>query len=229
MPVDGVEDLVELLRSHLPRRGMSPECRTGMASRYLRGGSCIDTCAAFRVHPACMYHALLEVVDAVNDTSALALDIGLRSPQRRLGFAGVFQSQRSSSIYIVLGALDCVAIQQEHPLANDVQCIAEYYLRKGSHSLNTQAISDADCKFFWMSCMSPGSSHESSACTELGRTLLDPAHVLTRAMVQDGLCIVAHEAYGASEVLAVPWPGCNRGDRWRGSYKFLSVIDPHPY
>lgn len=70
--------------------------------------------------------------------------------------------------------------------------------------------------------MSPGSSHDSSAfaCTELGRTVLDPTHVLTRAMVEDGHCIVVDEAYAASEVLAVPWPGCGRGDRWKDSYNF---------
>lgn len=110
-PVDGVEDLVELFRSRLPRRGLSPECRTGMALRYLRGGGCIYICAAFGVHPATMYHALWEVFDSVNDTPALAFEFGLGSRQRRLGYAKVFRSRRSSLIRIVLGVLDYVAIQ----------------------------------------------------------------------------------------------------------------------
>eukprot|EP00170_Pyropia_yezoensis_P000173 contig_1235_g174 len=148
-----------------------------------------------------MYRALWEVMDAVNGTPALAFDFGLGSRQRQSGYAEGFQSRRSSPFGNVVGALDGLAIQQEQPLAQDVQCVADSYCRKGFYFLNTQAICDADYKLFrWMSCMSPGSSHDSSAfaCTELGRTLLDPTHVLTRAIVEDGHCIVADEAYAAS-------------------------------
>lgn len=44
----------------------------------------------------------------------------------------------------MVGTLDGVAIQQEQLLAQVVQCVAEYYCRKGFHSLNTQAICYAD-------------------------------------------------------------------------------------
>jgi len=222
MPVDAFVDLVDSLRPRLPRRGLSPACRTATALRYLGGGSYLDVCAAFWVHPSTMYRALWEVVDAVNSTPSLAFDFGLGNCQRRLDYAGGFQSRRNSPFGYVVGALDGVAIEQEQPLASDVQCVADYYSRKGCYALNTQEICDADYRVRWMSCLSPGSSHDSSAfaCTELGRALLDPTNVLTRAMAEDGHCIVVDEAYAASEVLAVPLPGCGRGDRWKDSYNF---------
>jgi len=222
MPVDEFVDLVDSLRQMLPRLRLSPACRTAISLRYLGGGNYLDVCAAFGVHPSIMYQALGEVVDAMNTTPSLAFDFGLGNCQRRLDYAGGFQFRRNSPFGKVVGALDGVAIEQEQPLASDIQCVADYYNRKGFDALNTQAICDADYPFRWMSCLSPGSSHDSSAFarTEIGRALLDPTNVLTRATAEDGHCIVADEACAASELLAVPWPGCGRGDRWKDSYNF---------
>jgi len=77
MPVDASVDLVDSLRPRLPRRGLSPACRTAIALRYLGGGSYLDVCAAFRVYPSTMYRALWEVLDAANTTPSLAFDFGL--------------------------------------------------------------------------------------------------------------------------------------------------------
>jgi len=222
MPVDAFVDLVESLRPRLPRHGLSPACRTAVALRYLGGGSQLDVCAAYGVHPSTMYRALWEVVDAVYTTPSLAFNFGLGNCKRRLDYAGGFQSRRNAPFGNVVGGLDGVAIEQEQPFASDVQCVADYYCREGFYALNTYAICDSDYRFRRMSCLIPGSSHDSSAfaCTELGRTLMDPTNVLTRSMAEDGHCIVADEAFAASEVLAVPWPGCGRGDRWKDSYNF---------
>jgi len=220
MPVNALVDLVDSLRSRLPRCELSPSCRMAIALRYLGGGSYLDVCAAFGVHPSAMFRAFWEVVDAVTTTPSLAFDFRLGNRQRRLDYAGGFQSRRNSPFGNVVGALDGVAIEQEQPLASDVQCFADYYSREGFYALTTQAICDSDFRFRWMSCLSPGFSHDSSAfaCTELGRALLDPTNVLTRAMTEDGHRIVADEAYAASKVLAVPWPGCGCSDRWTDSY-----------
>jgi len=88
MPVDAFVDLVDSLRPRLPRRGLSPACGTAIALRYLGGGSYLDVCAAFGVHPSTMYRALWEVVDAVSTTPSLAFDFGLGHRQRRLDYAG---------------------------------------------------------------------------------------------------------------------------------------------
>ncbi|OSX78941.1 hypothetical protein BU14_0094s0018 [Porphyra umbilicalis] len=81
-----------------------------------------------------------------------------------------------------------------------------------------------------MACASPGSVHDSTAFsrTGLGRSLLDRGSALARSMTRDGHCIAADEAYAASELLAVPWPGGGRGDRWRDAFNFfLSSLRIH--
>jgi len=50
---------------------------------------------------------------------------------------------------------------------------------------------------------------------------LDRGSALARSMTRDGHCIAADEAYAARELLAVPWPGGGRGDRWRDAYNFF--------
>lgn len=73
-----------------------------------------------------------------------------------------------------------------------------------------------------MSCRSPGSVLDSTAfgVTTLGRMLMDPHHAVTARLIEEGYCIVGDEAYAASEVMAVPWPGGGRGDRWKDSFNF---------
>jgi len=77
MPADAVVDLVDILRTRLPRRGLSPLCRTALALRYLCGGSSIDICAVFGVHPATLYRSLRKVIDAINATPSQDLDFQL--------------------------------------------------------------------------------------------------------------------------------------------------------
>jgi len=100
--------------------------------------------------------------------------------------------------------------------------VAYYYSRNGFYALNTQAICESDYKFGWMACTSPSSVHDSTAFsgTGLGRSLLDRGSALARSMTRDGHCIAAVEAHASSELLAVPWPGGGRGDRWRDAFKF---------
>lgn len=111
-----------------------------------------------------MCRALKEVVAALNGPPALAFDFGLGSRQRRLGYAGVLQSRRSSPFSKEVEALDGVVIQQKQRLTSDVQCVADCYCRKRSYSLNTQAICDADYQLRWMSYVSPGMVLEDRHC-----------------------------------------------------------------
>jgi len=122
----------------------------------------------------------------------------------------------------VIGALDGVAFRQEQPLAADVQCVADNYSWKGFNESNTQAVCDADYKLRWMSCMSLGACHDSTAfsSTRLGQILLDSTLEPTAALINAGHCLVADKACAESEVLAVPWPGSGRGDQWKDSYNF---------
>jgi len=75
-----------------------------------------------------------------------------------------------------------------------------------------------------MSRTSPGSVHESVAflSTLHGRRIKYPfvQDLAVAELIADGYCTVADETYGASELLAVPWPGGGGGDRWKDSYNF---------
>ena len=141
---------------------------------------------------------------------------------RRQEYGARFQAQRNSPFNNVIKALDGITIEQGQSLPADVTCVADNYSRKGFYALNVQAIRDADYKFRWMSCKSPESAHDSSAftCTALGQALHRADDLLTLRLMQHGRCIASDEAYAASEVFAVPWPGAGKGDRLRDSYNF---------
>jgi len=75
-----------------------------------------------------------------------------------------------------------------------------------------------------MSCTRSGSVHQSAAfaSTLLGRRLMYPS-VQDRAvaeLIADECRIVADEAYGASELLAVPCPRGGGENRWKDSHNF---------
>jgi len=102
--------------------------------------------------------------------------------------------------------------------------ICDVFSRKGFYVLNVQAICDAEYKFRWMSCKSPGSAHDSTAfsCDSLGQALHRADDPLTLSLIQHGHCIACDEDCAESEVLAVPWPGGCKVDLWRDSYNFHS-------
>ena len=66
--------IVTFLHPLLPRFGLSPLCRTALALRFLGGGSYVDICAVFGVHPATLYRSLWDMIDAINAAPSLDLD-----------------------------------------------------------------------------------------------------------------------------------------------------------
>lgn len=116
VPVDAMEDLVKLLSHRKTGRGLSPACRTGVASRYLGGGSYVDVRAALEFNPATVHCAVWEALDALHSTPYFAFEFTLGRCPRRLVYAGAFQSRRCSPVINVVGALDTVTLQQKQPL-----------------------------------------------------------------------------------------------------------------
>jgi len=123
---DAFHGLVGVLRPRLPRRGVSALVRTALTLRYFGGGSYVDICAAFGVHSATVYRALRDVVDAVNCSPGLALNLQLADCLRWQGDGARFQAQRNSPFNKAIGALDGAVIEQEQSLPADVTCVAEY-------------------------------------------------------------------------------------------------------
>jgi len=79
MPADAAIDLVDILRPHLPRCGLSPLCRTALALRYLGGRRYVDICAVFCAYPATLNGSLWDAIDDINATPSLDLDFQLSS------------------------------------------------------------------------------------------------------------------------------------------------------
>ena len=82
MPADAVVDLVDIFRPRLPRRRLSSLCRTALALRFFGGSSSVDICAVLGVHPGTLYRSLWEVIDAINATPSLDVDVQLRRYER---------------------------------------------------------------------------------------------------------------------------------------------------
>jgi len=188
---DACNGLVSVLRPRFSRRGLCAEARTAIALRYLGSGSYIDICAAFGVHTATVYRSLWDFVDAVNSSPALALDFQLADSTWRQAYAARFQSRRNSLFGNVVGALDGIAVEQEQPFASDVTCVADNNFLKGFYGFNVQAICDAEYKFRWMSCKSPGAMYDSAAftCTSWGQFLSRPHDPLTSSLIREGQCV----------------------------------------
>lgn len=122
-----------------------------------------------------------------------------------------------------IGALDRLAVRQEQLSVSEVDCPKVYYSREGFFGLNLQAVCDSNYALLWMSCRTLGSSHDSAAlaCSDFGAFLKGTNLPLFKLRINEGLCIAADDAYGVSEVLAVPWPGGGSDDKWRDAYNFF--------
>jgi len=144
MSADAFYDLADRLRPSLPHRGVPPEVRIAIVLLYFGGGSYLDNVANLRVHTCTVHCALWDVVDAVNSTPFLELDVQLSSSPRRLAYASGFRSRRNSPFGNVREAEDEIAVEKEQPLATDAPRVAHYCARKGFYALKNQAISDSE-------------------------------------------------------------------------------------
>ena len=168
------------------------------------------------------YDCVWDFFDDMLLAPGLQMQMPLWNADWRRKTAAGFQARGDNPLTKIIGALDGIAIRQEMPSYTEVICPRGYWNRKGFFPLNVQAICDHNYEFLWMSCRTPGSTHDATAlaCSDLGQHLKDPTHAVLQQVIAECLCIAADEAYGDSELLATPWPGGGRGDEWRDAYNF---------
>lgn len=214
--------LVEIVRPYMPTRGVPLECRVFMALRYYAGASYLDVSAVTRTSQTTFFDTVWDFTDATLSAPELQMEMPLWEADWRRRAAAGFQKRGNSPLNNIIGALDGIAIAQEQPSIADVACPKDHWCRKGFFALNVQAICDSNYEFLWMSCRTPGSSHDSAAlaCSDFGQFLNNSSLPLIQMLIAEGLCIAADEAYGDCELLAVPWPGGGGGNTWRDSYNF---------
>jgi len=122
----------------LPRRALSPSCRTALALRYLGGGSYVDIRAVLCLLAARLSRSFWDEIHAIYPYPSLDLDLQLSCRQLRLDFAGGFRRRRRSPFGNEIDALDGVVILQEQPLASDVKFVSDEYSRTGFYAFNIQ-------------------------------------------------------------------------------------------
>ena len=197
--VDKIRPKLALPRRRGPRP-MSAELLLSMALRWLAGGNYLDIADMHGVHRATFYGALWRTLQAINEVETL--NFPSRDNARRVEISNGFLRNNHDSLAGCVGAIDGIAVRIRKPALIDDACPMTFYNRKGFFAVNVQAICDADCKFTWASCVSRGSTHDSTAWafSSLYKQLLAKP-------LPYGFWIAGDDAYAASNQMLTPWPG----------------------
>jgi hypothetical protein len=111
-----------------------------------------------------------------------------------------------------IGALDGIAIQIQWLKKKDG--VKQFSNRKGFFAIMCQAICDAQYRFLFFDCKSPGSTHDSVA---FYRTSLFP---YIQTSLPDSFWIVCDAAYPLIGSLMKLFDGKRRVDKWEDSFNF---------
>jgi len=220
VPEPCFDSLVNTLRPLLPTGGCSAESRVSMGLRYFAGGSYLDLSVIHGNGRLAFYNSVWYFKDAVSAASSMDIQIPLADPVWRARTAVLFQCRQDRPFNISLGAFDGIAIKQTAPSYSEVTCVAEHYCHKEICALNAQAMCDANFELTWVSCLNHSSVHDATAfaCSRFGARETSASDKLTERLIAVGYCFVGDEAYVASELVAVPWPGRTMDDQWKDGY-----------
>jgi len=103
-------------------------------------------------------------------------------------------------------ALDEIAVKIKEPQAWEVPNSSTYFNRKGWFAINTQAMCDSRYRFTFVSCLSAGSTHESTAYS-----ITSLARLLEKQMGcwLQGVWVAADDFNNCMNRLLTNWPGRN--------------------
>ena len=112
----------------------------------------------------------------------------------------------------VVGAVDGILIPIKAPGTNLDRL---WYCRKQFYAQNVQAVADSQHRFTHLHCgANPGAMHDSLAWrglqnspNSLAHRMTDPNDPIGFWMLQNNRYLIGDEAYPASHVMIVPWPG----------------------
>lgn len=172
--------------------------------RYLAGGSYLDISVAHHLPTSSIFKIMDETITRID--SALKIEFHYDNDSHLQGISQQFTRGGISPLSNCCGAIDGIAIKINEPSARDVANSSTYYNRKGWFALNLQAMCDSFYRFTFLSCIAPGSTHDSTAyaMSSLSRLLSRETNTLL-----PGYWIVADDAYICRNRLLTPWPGRN--------------------
>lgn len=176
--------------------------RLSVTLRWLAGASYLDLAQSHQQSISSVYFHIDRTVAAMDSV------LQIRFPyddERWLSESSYkFSRHGRSPLTGCCAAIDGIAIKIAEPSANDVPNPSTYYNRKGFFALNIQAVCDASYRFLYVSALTPGSTHDSTAfaMSALSQVLNGDQNGLL-----NGFWVAADEAYVSSHQVVCPWPG----------------------
>jgi len=178
--------------------------RLSIALRWLGGGSYLDIAIAHQLSISSVYKHINDTISAIDNV--LNLHFPYNDNDWLASSSLGFSRDGKSPINGCIAALDGIAIKINEPSSRDVCNPSTYYNRKGFFALNVQALCDSSYKFLFVSAITPGSSHDSSA---LAMSSLADLLKKNDGGIKEKYWIAGDAAYVCTNRLLTPWPGKN--------------------
>lgn len=181
-----------------------PLLRLSITIRWLGGGSYLDLAVAHHISISSVYNHIDNTITAIDESLKLRFpyDDDEWLAQSSYGFS---RNERSP-LTGCCAALDGIAISITEPSSRDVPNSSTYYNRKGFFALNVQALCDSTYRFLFVSAVTPGSTHDSTA---IAMSSLASLLSQDNGGISGNYWIAADEAYICNHRIVCPWPGKN--------------------
>ncbi|KAG8463277.1 hypothetical protein KFE25_004788 [Diacronema lutheri] len=186
-----------------PKCPISAQLKLGSTLRFLAGSNHLDIADLHAMSPASFYSHLYKVIDAINNCFADEM----RFPQTaaELEEQSRIMSDNWGALFLgCVAALDGLAVHVRKPHLADAPM--GFMNRKGSFSVNVQAMANGNRKFLMMSAEHQGACNDSIAWTTC-QFFTHPTAGLRVRGLKPPYFIVADAAYALTDYLLTPYDG----------------------
>lgn len=185
-------------------RRTCPLMRLSATLRWLGGGSYLDIALAHGWAASTTFYVIHDTIRHLD--KRLELKFPYQDEAWLLRVSQKFRRGAMSALSRCCGALDGLAVRIAEPSAGEVQNSSTYYNRKGFFALQVQAMCDSFYRITYLSCLCPGSSHDSTA---LAMSALYELLLKQEGGILEGYWVAGDDAYTCVGRLLTPWPGRN--------------------
>ena len=194
---------------------MSPPVKLAVTIRFLTGGSMYDIADDFGFDISCCHRVKRSVILAILDTSSIGTPDLLPNIDnqgylsRKTQLLTGLRLRNPLTLQGCIGALDGIAIPIIRPPNSCGP--TRYRNRKCFYAIVCQGICDAQSRFIYWDCSTPGSTHDSVALS------LSPLFPFLSNGLLNQHWIAVDAAYPLVGSLIKPYPGI-RADPWENSF-----------
>ena len=181
-----------------------PEIKLAITLRWLCGGSYLDIVDNFMISESTFYPIIFETMKVLDEVECISFPRDKISLERA---SEGFGRRTNGVLDGCVGALDGWAPRLQRPrVTADCPNPSDYYSRKGFYTLNVQAMCDANRRFVFVSMVSCGAVHDSTAFA-LSRL----STLLEEGKLPEPYWIAGDQAYPLSDSLLTPFGRPRRG------------------